>query len=50
MIHDKLIYNIYAPKLLDNGRVVRASEVVQDMKRDYGVDILYNKAWREGIC
>ena len=45
-IRGKKIADLIGPKLLDKGRLIRPCDMVKDLKRDYGLNILYTKAWR----
>ena len=42
----KVISTVVADKLLSKGRVIRAVDVIGEMKSTYGMEILYSKAWK----
>ena len=42
----KVVSTVVADKLLDKGGVIRPVDVIGEMKSTYGMEILYNKAWK----
>ena len=42
----KVVSTVIADKLLGQGRVIRPVDVIGEMKLTYGMEILYNKAWK----